>query len=77
MTVEGKSQWETYIKSRTTSQHIGDKDICALLEQELIYNALHIGNFQEDWVTPDGMPSYNYRQTSTNMQTYSSFISKK
>ena len=41
------------------------------------YNASHICNFPEDWVTPGGMPSDNYRQTSPNMQTSAGVISNK
>ena len=77
MTVEGKYQWETYIKAKTTAQQTADKEIGTLIEQDLGYNALHIYNFPEDWVTPGGMPIDNYRQTSPNMQTSACVISKK
>ena len=65
------------MKANTTYQQTTDKDIGALIEQNLGYNALHIGKFPEDWVTPGGMSSVNYRQTSPNMQTFSDVISKK
>ena len=65
------------MKANTTYQQTADKDIGALLEQELEYNVLHIGKFPEDWVTPGGMSSVNYRQSSPNIQTFSDVISKK
>ena len=63
------------MKANTTYQQTADKDIGTLIEQELEYNALYIGKFLEDWVTPGGMYSVKYRQTSPNMQTFSDVIS--
>ena len=77
MTAQVKSQWETYIKAKNTSQQTADKYIGSILKQNLGLNALHIVTFPGDLITPVGMPSDNCRQTSHNMQTSADVISKK
>ena len=45
------------------------------MESEWGFDALHIGEFPEDWVKPGGY--FDYRQTSKNMTTNEQVLEKK
>ena len=48
-----------------------------LFEREYGFNAVHIGNFPNDWVKPGGLSNDNYCQTCDKMQSSADVVKKK
>ena len=74
---DGKKIWSEYNQKKSNAVNKASKLIGEMFEHEYGFNALHIGNFPNDWVKPGGLPDDNYRQTCNGMQSSKDVVEKK
>ena len=74
---DGKKIWSEYTQKKSNAVNKASKLIGEMFEHEYGFNALHIGNFPNDWVKPGGLPDDNYRQTCDGMKSSKDVVKKK
>ena len=74
---DGKKIWSEYTQKKSNAVNKASKLIGEMFEHEYGFNALHIGNFPNDWVKPGGLPKDNYRQTCDEIQSSKNVVEKK
>ena len=67
--IEAKKIMEKFDSLIMDAKKRCDECISHVMEKEWGYDALHIGNFPQDWVKPGGPFDLPYRQTSNTMMT--------
>ena len=77
LSVDGTHAWAAYIEAKKLAQQTIDDKLGKLMEIEYGINALHSGNFPQDWVKPGGLSNDNYRQTCDEMQSSRDVLDKQ
>ena len=73
----GKKYGVNTLRKKSNAVNKASKLIGEMFEHEYGFNALHIGNFPNDWVKTGGLPDDNYRQTCDGMQSSKDVVEKK